>query len=210
MKKVIALIIVLGVIFLTGCVSQKDHDTIVAEKDVRITNLEDEKSALETEKSDIKDSLTQTETKFNELNDEVHKVDAHAYVLALQYKGFPVDNLQVYNEENDINGLLGRPNEYVSKVNFADTRLTQRSDLSDPVGGIIEVFLTKEDMEKRKLHIETNIDLAPINIAQYIYPANDGLALFRLDYDLTPAQAEEYHQAFQEICEVGVLSFVSQ
>ena len=36
-----------------------------------------------------------------------------------------IGKIVVYTEETDSNNLLGRPNQYTSKVNFADNRISQ-------------------------------------------------------------------------------------
>jgi hypothetical protein len=118
------------------------------------------------------------------------------YVNAFVAQGFPVDNIIDYNEETDENGLLGRPNQYTSKVNFADTRLEQY-DIEDPVGGTVEVFTTKKDMERRKKYIESIQDAAQILVNAYIYVSDDGLALLRISFELTPAEAQKYADIFQ-------------
>lgn len=74
---------------------------------------------------------------------------AKQLVIKLQESNIPIDNVIVYNEQTDENKLLGRPNQYVSKINFADTRLDQFDDAS-PNGGTIEVFNNSSDLKRRK------------------------------------------------------------
>ena len=78
---------------------------------------------------------------------EVDEKQFNAYdlAIALQVSGLEMKNIIVYTEETDTNHLLGRPNQYTSKVNFADTRLEQPEDKTDPAGGIIEVFKNAKD-----------------------------------------------------------------
>ena len=103
----------------------------------------------------------------------------------------------MYTEETDSNNLLGRPNQYTSKVNFADNRISQEYvEENDAKGGTIEVFNNKTDMKKRKEYIEQISNSSSI-FAQYIY--SKGNVLLRLEKDLTPEQAQEYEKIFNQI-----------
>lgn len=121
--------------------------------------------------------------------------NATDYVDSFVAAGLPVNNIIVYTEETDLNNLLGRPGEYISKVNFADTRLDQTGSDS-PVGGNVEVFASQKDMEKRKAYIEEIYATVPMVGKMYIFTSNDGLALLRLEYALTPTQTKEYTSVF--------------
>lgn len=120
------------------------------------------------------------------------------YVNSFINAGLPVDNVIDYDEETDTNGLLGRPGQYTSKVNFADSRIEQY-DESDPLGGTVEVFNSKSDLQKRKEYIESIRDAAEILASQYIYVSKDGLVLLRVEFDLTPEQADEYKMVLDDI-----------
>lgn len=130
---------------------------------------------------------------------EAEKTTALDYVNAFVNAGLPVENIIEYTDETDVNGLLGRPNQYISKVNFADNRIEQY-DTSDPLGGTVEVFESKKNLESRKTYIE-DIFNTGLSSEQYIYVSDDGLALLRLEFDLTPEQASEYEKAFMNIDE---------
>ena len=108
-----------------------------------------------------------------------------------------IGKIVVYTEETDSNNLLGRPNQYTSKVNFADNRISQEYvEENDAKGGTIEVFNNKTDMKKRKEYIEQISNSSSI-FAQYIY--SKGNVLLRLEKDLTPEQAQEYEKIFNQI-----------
>lgn len=108
-----------------------------------------------------------------------------------------IGKIVVYTEETDSNNLLGRPNQYTSKVNFADNRISQEYvEENDAKGGTIEVFNNKTDMKKRKEYIE-QISNSSSMFAQYIY--SKGNILLRLEKDLTPEQAQEYEKIFNQI-----------
>jgi hypothetical protein len=106
--------------------------------------------------------------------------------------GFPIDNIVVYTEENDPNELLGRPNQYTSKINFADMRIDQVDD-SSPKGGSIEVFGSSKDAKARKEYIDSIGESASL-FAEYSYQYEN--VLLRIDKSLTPKQAAVYEEAF--------------
>ena len=121
---------------------------------------------------------------------------AHDLVIALQASGIKIENIISYTEETDSNQLLGRPNQYTSKVSFADTRVEQPEDKSNPVGGSIEVFESEEDATARKEYVEGIASKMSV-FSQYFYLYKN--ILLRIDHDLTPAQASEYESAFKEL-----------
>lgn len=133
------------------------------------------------------------------------KMTAEEIGNKLKEKGLSVGKIVVYTEETDLNNLLGRPNQYISKIIFEDIRLEQintnnefltEEERNEPTGGTIEVFNDKIDMEKRKSYVEA-LSSSVSMFNQYIY-AND-YAILRLEHDLTPSQAQEYELAFNEI-----------
>lgn len=128
---------------------------------------------------------------------EAEKTTALDYVNAFVNAGLPAENIIEYTEETDINGLLGRPDQYISKVSFADNRIEQY-DTSDPLGGTVEVFESKKNLDNRKTYIEEMFETG-LSSEQYIYVSADGLALLRLEFDLTPEQAGEYEKVFIKI-----------
>ena len=146
------------------------------------------------------------------------KMTAEEIVNRLKENGLDIGEIVTYTEETDINNLLGRPNQYITKSTFAINSIKQPEKTTaeelknngwseneiqeelilqnEPIGGTIETFNNKEDMEKRKNYIESISSSASI-FAQYIY-SND-YALLRLESDLTPEQAKKYETTFNEI-----------
>ena len=133
------------------------------------------------------------------------ELTAESIANQLKEKNSNVGKIVVYTSETDLNELLGRPNQYTSKVTFEDTRLEQKNkdneflseeEKNEPTGGTIEVFSNEEDMKNRKEYIESISSQASI-FAEYSY--SKGNALLRLDKELTPEQAKEYEEAFYEI-----------
>lgn len=127
------------------------------------------------------------------------KMNAAQITEYLKAQGLPITNEIDYAEENDPNELLGRPNQYTSKVNFADSRITEQYDIeNNPVGGTIEVFTNSGDATKRKEYVEAiaqNVSFA----TQYIYQYDN--VVLRLAYELTPTQAEEYNTVMKALYE---------
>lgn len=120
---------------------------------------------------------------------------AEQVVSELQQGSLPIDGVIVYDENTDENNLLGRPNQYISKVNFADIRLEQ-FDPASPNGGTIEAFNSTSDLNRRKAHNEMVMKQYPI-FTEYLF-VHDRYIL-RLSKDLTPEQANEYKEIFMNI-----------
>ena len=98
---------------------------------------------------------------------------------------------------NDPNHLLGRPNQYTSKVTFTDTRIkaadvTDSSKGSVDLGGAVEVFANPADAAARAKYIEA-VTKSMSALAEYDYV--HGTVLVRVSHYLTPAQAAGYKSA---------------
>ena len=113
----------------------------------------------------------------------------------LKDEKLPISNIIVYTEETDKNKLLGRPNQYISKVNFADTRIEQ-SNIDKPKGGSIEIFNNVTDLNTRKSYIESISKYMPM-LTEYMLV--NGNYLLRLNKELTNAQVNEYKEVFIKI-----------
>lgn len=122
-------------------------------------------------------------------------LSASQYIEKLKESGHPIGLVVDYTAETDPNELLGRPNQYTSKSNFADTTIEQL-DPTDPDGGSVEVFKTKKDAENRKKYIDSIGESMPM-LTEYNYI--NGTVLLRLSKSLTPDQAEKYKETFMEI-----------
>ncbi|MFE4857325.1 hypothetical protein [Streptomyces sp. NPDC056670] len=99
--------------------------------------------------------------------------------------------------ENDGNHLLGRPNQYTSKITFTDIRIkatdTQGLKPGDvSYGGSIETFTNNNDATTRAKYIQTVTKGVPA-LGEYDYV--HGPHLIRISRLLTPAQAKEYDTA---------------
>jgi len=72
---------------------------------------------------------------------------------AFRYAGLPIINEIVYTESSDPNSLLGRPGQYVGKVNFLDKRIEKAA--RDKKGCTIEVFASQSALAPRKTYLES-------------------------------------------------------
>lgn len=125
---------------------------------------------------------------------EPQKLTAQDVVEVFQEAGIPLDKVVFHTAETDPNKLLGRPNQYTEKANWADTRLEQTGE--DPIGGTVELFASDDDLQRRKSYIETISQSAPM-LVEYIYAQKN--ALVRVSKDLTPDQAAEYEKALKSL-----------
>ncbi|MFJ6355359.1 hypothetical protein ACIQKB_38610 [Streptomyces sp. NPDC092046] len=100
----------------------------------------------------------------------------------------------VVTEDNDPNHLLGRPNQYTSKITFTDSRIkaddvTGSGPGSVERGGAIEVFATAADAQARADYIGKVTKGMPV-LVEYDYVS--GPVLVRVSRYLTPSQAADY------------------
>ena len=112
----------------------------------------------------------------------------------------PVGSVLVFTAANDPNHLLGRPNGYVSKDSWTDTRVSpdQAKDTtpgSVDLGGSVEVFATAAQAQARETYIQGILKADPMLGTEYDYVVGD--ALIRVSQVLTPAQAQAYDAAAQ-------------
>ncbi|AJF70443.1 hypothetical protein [Streptomyces vietnamensis] len=103
----------------------------------------------------------------------------------------------VVTEDNDPNKLLGRPNQYTSKITFTDSRIkaedvagTEKGSVG--LGGAIEVFPTAADAQARADYIQSVTKGMPM-LLEYDYVS--GTMLVRVSHYLTPTQAADYKTA---------------
>lgn len=141
------------------------------------------------------DKAAKTITIKDKATSPVSKLTANDYAIKLKAAGLPIGNIVVYTSANDPNKLLGRPNQYIGKVNFIDTTLEQY-DANNPDGGSIEVFNNNQDTANRKRYIDSVSKDAPA-FAEYSYI--NGKVLLRLSKSLTPEQAAKYETEFMKI-----------
>ena len=127
--------------------------------------------------------------------------DAIQVVFGMKIKG--VEFVYPFDEKNDLNHQLGRPNQYIEKVSWPDPEVDPKfesdgyydSDIPPEkfVGGTIEKFRNQSDLNRRYNYIKS-VHLAMPMTNQYMY--KKGLFLLRLDREFTPEQAKEYEIKF--------------
>lgn len=110
-------------------------------------------------------------------------LNAEEYGTKLKEAGLAIENVEVTTAENDKNKLMGRPNQYTSKINFTN--------------GSVEVFANKDDAKNRKEYIDNIGKKMPL-VAEYSY-INDTGTLLRIDKKVTPDDAKKYEDAFMKI-----------
>lgn len=124
---------------------------------------------------------------------EFNELIADTVLLKFKEASLPVIDEVKYTEETDTNNLLGRPNQYIGKINFSDKR-TKAKTIKQ--GNSIEVFKTAEDLERRKTYIEGFSKQGGVFL-QYIYTHKN--VLLRLDHQLLPKEAAEYETALKSL-----------
>ncbi len=122
---------------------------------------------------------------------------AEGLLNELKAKNANLSGIDVFNSSTDPNGKLGRPGYYISKADFADSRVEQVGEYL--CGGTLETFSSEADCKNRTAYLNRLNDpsLGFLALNQYVYSYKK--VLFRVEYDLTPEQAEEYHQQMNEI-----------
>lgn len=186
-KKLVAYIMATLCVVSVGC-SEKETTS-----EENSTTTESETIAAETTVN------TEIETTNEELAtttaianiEKASAIDVYNYLLSCPLN---IGTYVEYDENTDTNGLLGRPGQYTSKINFEITTLQQCDD-GDPVGGSIEVFETNEDAKKRSEYIQS-ITQGMSALGEYNY-IND-CVLLRIDYDVAPSDATNYEQALND------------
>ncbi len=97
-----------------------------------------------------------------------------------------------------MNHLMGRPGQYIGKLNFKDTRVSSSDagvNIGVPDGGSIEVFANTTDAKHRFTYIQAISTSGAAIFAEYEYL--DGDAILRISPQLSPSQAVQYKAAFE-------------
>ncbi len=108
-----------------------------------------------------------------------------------------MDKTIIYDEDTDPNENLGRPEQYIGKASFSDSRCEQI--LEDNLeGGTFEYFETKEDCNARHEYLLAFDDpsMGAFGLKQYIYKYST--VILRLTHELTIDEAEEYRNVMSE------------
>ncbi len=122
--------------------------------------------------------------------------DIGALINHLKASGLPLGRVDIYTAENDPFKRLGRPDQYIGKAVFHDTRfpLPPNDFLQwGAWGGTIETFANGDALESWKTIIRQARERDPTAPPEYAY--EKGLALVRLGTVFTPEQARAYEAA---------------
>ena len=104
-----------------------------------------------------------------------------------------VKNTAVYTEETDPNKQLGRPNGYISKTAFSDSRVDELVvEGSEPDsterGGSVEVYPTAEGAKARSAYIQSLLG----GVLGTEYHFLNGGILVRVTGNITPSESTVY------------------
>lgn len=121
-------------------------------------------------------------------------VTSEEVAAALRGSGLPIADLTTYTAESDPNALLGRPGQYVAKVNWRDTRIPAEADTAR-----LEVFADAKAQAAWYAHNDALLRSGVPQLAGYIYRNDRMLAVLRLPRELTPDQAAEYKQWLEAV-----------
>lgn len=125
-------------------------------------------------------------------------IDAPAILTRLQAAIPGVRQTARYTAATDPNGKLGRPHQYVSKLQFADPRVDQvkakeealHGDPTDLVfGGTVEVFQDSDDAKAWVKYVDS-IGKAIGGIVTPDYLLRQGRYVIRASHLLTPGQVD--------------------
>jgi hypothetical protein len=123
---------------------------------------------------------------------------AEDVVNALKGAGLPIGEVEVYNATTDPNHQLGRPNGYIAKANFHDTRFELIRDSENHIdtasGGSVEVFADAAGARARAEYLATVTKSIPA-LTEYDYV--QGTTLLRISNVATPEQAAAYETALK-------------
>ena len=110
-----------------------------------------------------------------------------------QLKTIPtLGNVVIYTEDTDPNHLLGRPGQYIGKLNFGDTRYKNQKAEDFAT---IEIFKTEAERDARYDYVDSVTKGTPFFMYQY---KHENL-LMRLPHEMTPTQAKEYEAALNRM-----------
>lgn len=120
-------------------------------------------------------------------------VTAAAIVDQFKAAGLPVQDVEIITAGTDENKLLGRPNQYTSKVNFYDSRHLDEQEFEQGEH-YVEVFANADDAKARRDYV-TEVTKGTPFLTQY--QLLEGTVLVRLDKVLTPDEVAGYEAALK-------------
>lgn len=198
-NNIIAATIVVGILLVSVIVSVvSNNNPVKSEKDA-ISFPASEIGILNSGASGLTEIITSSALLNNEGFDiPADSIDKFVYFFA--ENGLPVGNIKVYDKDTDPNSYLGKPGEYIAKVNFEDPRtlsLLQDVESDDYIPiNTIELFNTSEDAKKRYDYLCDLEDESQNILISYKY-LHENL-LLRVGYSLASYEASAYSKQFKE------------
>lgn len=130
-------------------------------------------------------------------------------IQLMKDNGLPIGETLAYTEDNDPNSLLGKPNEYIEKIDFEDTVLVEQEnkteingeiyelniDRDGPYGGTIEIFENAKDAKARYDYIDSVAHSGPLSMYMYLYDK----VLIRIEKSMKSENAKTYENLFIKI-----------
>ena len=113
-------------------------------------------------------------------------MSGEAFAASLGKSGIATTDVIVYTADNDQNKLLGRPGQYVGKVNWTDMRAPAQKQQAT-----VEIFADDASMQARFTYLDGILKSSPL-LLQYMYRNDARRLIVRVPKELTPAQAGEY------------------
>lgn len=188
-KTAIFVSVVLMLVAFTGCSTGSQAEDSFAGSETEQVTVAPETTEVQNETET--EAETQTDSEIEVSTSATVEVTAAGVMEYLLGNTSNIGTYVEYDEATDVNGLLGRPGQYTSKINFEITTLEQ-TDPKDPKGGSIEVFATAEDAVTRYEYIQSLAQSMPL-LAEYDYL--NGCVLLRIDYDVLPSEEMLYEEA---------------
>lgn len=190
----VKILIILSLVILTGCVpSEKQVQTAIA---LTLTSMPTNTPVpTKTPTPTLTPTPTNTPTPIPTATPTQTPLTIEEVLGFFIEAGLPITETIYYTEETDPNELLGRPNQYIAKVNWTDERISSWQD-GVQAGGSIELFLNPTDMQARKDYLELVTQIMS-TLVEYAY--SNGNVLLRLSHSLTPTQAQEYETILMSI-----------
>lgn len=122
--------------------------------------------------------------------------DAAALADALRAQIPEITGVTVYDETNDPNDLIGRPNQYTSAAALADPRAGGGDGIDQ--GAVVEVFAAPADAQARSDYIQDTLkSLGPAFGTEWHYV--NGASLLRVSGTLPPSVNEQYAAAWSVV-----------
>lgn len=132
-----------------------------------------------------KQDNTSKPTAASQPTQKIAQIKAQSVIDAIQSSKLPITNITPKTAETDPNKLLGRPHQYVEKIDFKDSRVKDAEVY-------VETFSNLEDLDARYQYVDEIAKKMPM-VAQYQIKHKN--VLVRLEKAFTPTQVAEYEKA---------------